>query len=96
MNLINKDLSINLILFEYNEGIWKVIGTEVTGNGMMNCIDGIKNIKTHEIKELNRIELFNLQNKGKIKPYNERSISERINTPKTKNNSIQTLKIDLK
>lgn len=75
MTLINKDLSINLIIFEYEDSVWKVIGTEVTGNGMINCIDSIKNIKTHEIKELNRIELFDLQNKGKIKPYNERSHS---------------------
>lgn len=83
-------------MFEYNDSVWKVIGTEVTGNGMMNCIDSIKNIKTHEIKDMNRIELFKLQNKGKIKPYNERSLLGRINTSKNKNNSIQTLKIDFK
>lgn len=63
-------MSINIMKFETDSGIWEVVGTESTGKGLNNCIDEIKNIKTGERITRTRLQLFNLQEQGKIKPLN--------------------------
>jgi len=71
MNLVNPDMSINLIQFKTKTGVWRVIGTESTGKGFENCIDEMKNVKTGEIVKRSRMQLMNLQNLDEIKPCNE-------------------------
>jgi len=71
MNLVNPDMSINLIPFKTKTGVWRVIGTESTGKGFENCIDEMKNVKTGELVKRTRMQLMNLQNLGEISPVDE-------------------------
>lgn len=74
-------------IFESKKGIFKLIGTDETH-------DTFREVGTANFNRWKRIDILGWLNKGKIKPYNERSISNGINTSKNKNNSTQGLKID--
>lgn len=68
MKLVNDDMSINLIPFQTQSGTWKIIGTESLGPGLSKCIDEMRNTTTGEYITRTRLQLFRLQEEGKIKP----------------------------
>jgi hypothetical protein len=76
-------------IFESSKGVFKIVGTDETH-------DTFREVGTANFNRWKRSDVYDWLKSGKIKPYNERSLSGCINTPKNKNNSIQTLKIDLK
>lgn len=76
-------------IFESPRGVFKLVGTDETH-------DTFRELGTANFNGWKRSDVYEWLKSSKIKPYNERSLSGSINTPKTKNNSTQTLKIDLK
>lgn len=76
-------------IFESPRGVFKLVGTDETH-------DTFREVGTANFNRWKREDVYEWLKLGKIKPYNERSSQERINTSKIKNNSIQKLKIDLK
>lgn len=76
-------------IFESSRGVFRLVGTDETH-------DTFREVGTANFNRWKRNDVYEWLKSCKIKPYNERSISERINTPKNKNNSTQELKIDFK
>lgn len=64
--LVNDDGSINIIEFRTRSGVWRVIGTESTGQGLENCIDEMRNLDTGEYVKRTRLQLKELEDKGYI------------------------------
>lgn len=65
--LIQSDGSISLETFRTKSGVWRIIGTESTGQGLENCIDEMRNLNTGEYVKRTRLQLKELEDKGFIK-----------------------------